>query len=441
LVSGPGVVIPFTPVPAGSTTVGAAAMPDFDGLKNPSLVRNVKISLVNASSGITYTYAFNPLTGQWTGCTVPLKLYDFVYSKSNCVNSLSWKIAESSQMDYYVVERAGSDRVYKRIKQGTITNSITPVNYFVTDNYPLKDNNIYRIRAVDIFGQSTYSYYADANQVEIPLNNTACSGSQPAPVFCSSTSISGPTGMCTDMQEYKIINLPDYSAGATNWTVTPNDGTRVTYVNGSANGYDRITLGKSGIGEVLLNASVQGCTNSLSKTIQVGAEPGAFYRRNGGTPTWVNLNNPVQGGSFRIDLECSTCTNVQWTRTAGTASYYTAGTSLFFDLNAGSVSFRVTGTSACGSFSRTYAFYKVGGTFSASPNPSAGMVDLVAKEAEKIFSVKVLDVLGRVYFNREYPGGIPRTQLNLQHLKADTYLLQISNGKSVTVQQLVLNNK
>lgn len=79
--------------------------------------------------------------------------------------------------------------------------------------------------------------------------------------------------------------------------------------------------------------------------------------------------------------------------------------------------------------------------FSASPNPSAGMVDLVAKDAEKIFSVKVLDVLGRVYFNREYPGGIPRTQLNLQHLKADTYLLQISNGKSVTVQQLVLNNK
>lgn len=417
-----GLVIPFT-------TGGADQFPTPNGLQASGTL-NFTMNLTSQSTGASYTIIGRNITGVWqfNSCTVPLKLTSFTAQKNNeCSITISWTIEEASNMSHYILERAGGNGTqFTRITSGAIVNTPNQQNYGFTDNYPLNGNNFYRLKMVDNDGAASYS--------EVRLINSACTNPQPSPLNCSSIVLNGPTSICDyNVYQFSVSGLPDYCS--VNWSVNPTSGTIVSI---QQTDYDRVTVGKVGEGQVTLTATPTRCTNSLYRTMQVGTIPSGTYSRNGISYT-LNLNNGVSAGSYRVDLQCNSCTGVQWTRTSGTAYYYTAGPTLFFDLYSGSVSFRVTGTNACGTFDRTYSFYKVGGGYVASPNPSKGLVDLTATgDGALIYEAKVVDNLGRLHYSKRFPGGVQRAQLNLAHLRRDIYLLQINSGKHVTVQQLIL---
>jgi hypothetical protein len=395
-----------------------------------SLKTQRRVTIVmEGSNGLTFTMRGENQFGvfSWTDCVVPLTYFDFAVTKptSACSYLISFKTADVKDMKYFVIERAAGDADWRPIYKQDLENTNAVRSYSFTDNYPLSSQNNYRVKFVDIYGEETYT----ENRITV----AGCFGSTPPIGNCSNISIEE-TSICDWKAVIYLKNLPYYSKA--NWTVTQN-GSIVSYVIKD----DRLIIYKMGAGDITISAKPDVCTNTITKTLKVDIIPSATLTNNGVKGN-LNLNNPVRAGQNRLDLTCQSCTGVTWTRVSGSAYINPIGNSCLFDLYSGSVGIRVTGTNACGPFSRTYNFYVSGGNpygYSASPNPSTGLVMLDGQGDEGIIKeVRILDNLGRLYYKKSFPNGVRRTQLDLSHLKPDFYLIQINNGKESKVQQLIL---
>ena len=392
------------------------------------------MTLTNNSTGIVY--GFNITGGVMIGtenggtdCLFPLKIVSTsissIYQTGVCKVRVNLTVAQSSNMKDVVLERSDDARNFYPISQSSLQNTYSDQSLSLYDNYPKQTKQYYRLRFNELNGGYFFS--------KILSITSPCAIPYPtANINCSGLSITGNSSMCgtTYLSEYNLQNVPFYAP--VTWTITPSDN---SIANITVNDYDNIKLSRVGAGNVTLTASVQGCP-TVSKDIQVDNIPLAKHTNNGVTKT-LSLNTAVRAGQNKIELICPSCTGLTWT---GSKYFYPGtGNIINFDLNSGTAWFRVTGSNACGTFTRTYNFYVSNFGYSASPNPSTGLVMLDGQGQDAIIrEVRVIDNLGRLFYKKSFPNGVRRTQLDLSHLKPDFYLIQISNGKETKVQQLIL---
>ncbi len=134
---------------------------------------------------------------------LPLNLITFTAKKEDNTVKLAWQTSEEVNTKEFVVERSNNGRSFEKI--GTVTaagtsNSIG--NYQFTDAQPLKGNNFYRLRMVDldgsyeiskviklVFGQ-TYSFTLAPNPAR---SNFTVTTTASGPLFLELIDISGRT--------------------------------------------------------------------------------------------------------------------------------------------------------------------------------------------------------------------------------------------------------
>lgn len=169
---------PYVGNPATLTVVG------FDGTNwkdwgNTAASGTTTGSITSGSSISSY---FGPFTlASWTSANVlPIELIDFQQMRTSIGIKLSWATLSESQSDYFQLERAGPDLMFKAIGNpipaaGTSTER---VDYQYNDKKPLNGRNYYRLKQVDLngaelFSEIIYSDFEPTNNLDVfpnPVN-------------------------------------------------------------------------------------------------------------------------------------------------------------------------------------------------------------------------------------------------------------------------------
>ena len=100
----------------------------------------------------------------------------------------------------------------------------------------------------------------------------------------------------------------------------------------------------------------------------------------------------------------------------------------------GSYAIKNTFVNSCGGFS-----------FTASPNPSTGSINIAvsseslatgSENGNKIYKIKVIDQVGNIKKQFNYPSGVTSTIINISNLNQGIYILQAYNGSVWSSQQV-----
>lgn len=86
---------------------------------------------------------------------VPVRFVNVTASRNvNSTITIKWHIANEENIEKYDVERSASSTGFAKVYEATATNSS---NYLQIDAAPLPLNNYYRIKAIGLNGETTYS--------------------------------------------------------------------------------------------------------------------------------------------------------------------------------------------------------------------------------------------------------------------------------------------
>ncbi|MFN2430723.1 MAG: T9SS type A sorting domain-containing protein, partial [Cryomorphaceae bacterium] len=98
---------------------------------------------------------------------LPIELLNFNARNNGPVVDIYWSTASEVNNDYFVVERAGGDLVWKEIAQTPgAGNSTSTLSYIEKDRDPLPGVSYYRLRQVDYDGTSTLSDVVSVSRAE-----------------------------------------------------------------------------------------------------------------------------------------------------------------------------------------------------------------------------------------------------------------------------------
>ncbi len=97
-------------------------------------------------------------TSDYLNVPLPIELFSFDARLNEPVVNIDWSTATETNNDYFVVERAGDDLVWKSIMQVQgAGNSSSMISYHEVDREPLNGVSYYRLKQVDFDGHFEYS--------------------------------------------------------------------------------------------------------------------------------------------------------------------------------------------------------------------------------------------------------------------------------------------
>jgi len=89
--------------------------------------------------------------------TLPVSLLNFSAKKNNKTIDLTWATEVESDMDHYELQRSSDGRNFTNLQSVQSRNSLTKINYTVTDSKPLNGVAYYRLKMVETNGTFSYS--------------------------------------------------------------------------------------------------------------------------------------------------------------------------------------------------------------------------------------------------------------------------------------------
>ncbi|MBS1737497.1 MAG: hypothetical protein JSS98_12940 [Bacteroidetes bacterium] len=270
--------------------------------------------------------------------------------------------------------------------------------------------------------------------------------------------INGSDFICS-CSTYTLNGIP--SNATVTWSVAP-----AGIVSMTPNG-NSVTLCKTTNGTITLTATITGaCGNAtITKSITVGTP----------SPTTGTYNSPTNTNEsmvpfYRFDLTTSnpSCiafitnisalgsTSVQWLGPNDPDIYWLqSGDNIFCNFSAvGQIAvFTVSSSNACGT---TYTNYRFKCTTTSScgitpaiviiaPNPAKSTmnVSLVQNNTSKVMQsfqkIKIIDKMGNIKQNNQYPAGTKSTSVNISLLAPDIYTIQIFDGHSWYSEKFIKN--
>jgi hypothetical protein len=354
----------------------------------PTPATNGYWSLVDADNGmVSLTGGWSPAILYWYhdpsgtlrfNCVaLPIYFSTFHATTTASTNVLTWTTQTEQNTTFIEVYRsptgAGTNSYYKIGQVTASGNTVGAHNYTFTDANPLNGNNLYMLKMLN--SQGTQASYSTISLTSC----STCHGTVPAAVNCP-YSISGPTAVC-DLQTKTLYTLsspvPNFSTIA--WSVNQPSLVHVS-LNPSFERTQVTLMRKNASGTVTLTASISGCTNTISKVINIalsGDCGGAFAaaKKN----VLVRLSpNPSTGV---VDISIAPQLNTESTTNS-----------------------------------------------SAAPAAAKPM----------IYQVKVADASGTVRKVFSYAGGVEHVTVNLSGLNGGIYTVQVFDNKSWTSTQMVL---
>lgn len=147
----------------------------------PSTAVTYTDNAVTPGNGISYYYAVTSLdriSNESTASnvvpdavTLPVKLINFAAKKDNNRVKVEWSTASETNSDYFLIEKAGADGVFKYLdKQNSSTENTTTIkNYVTIDNNPFNGTNYYRLIQFDKNGDVSKPAFAAVDFNELIL--------------------------------------------------------------------------------------------------------------------------------------------------------------------------------------------------------------------------------------------------------------------------------
>jgi hypothetical protein len=155
-------IAPTTATTGGANFVGIA----FDASGNIYMATNYDLYILQNDYSLTHVGAFNVsgICGDLTSCNFPLSILPVTWesfyatSKGNGNVDLSWEVTQQQKDKGYYVERSADGTNWNEIGfVPTFGGYESTEDYSYTDNNPDNGKNYYRIKQVDINGDSSLS--------------------------------------------------------------------------------------------------------------------------------------------------------------------------------------------------------------------------------------------------------------------------------------------
>ncbi|MFN0255224.1 family 10 glycosylhydrolase [Pedobacter ureilyticus] len=149
----------------------------------PSTAITYTDNAVTPGSGTSYYYAVTSLDRISNesvasnvvpdAVTLPVKLINFAAKKDNNRVKVEWSTASEINSDYFLIEKAGADGVFRYLdKQNSSPENTAEIkNYVAIDNYPFNGTNYYRLTQFDKNGEVSKPAFTAVDFNELILVN------------------------------------------------------------------------------------------------------------------------------------------------------------------------------------------------------------------------------------------------------------------------------
>jgi hypothetical protein len=150
---------------------GAAAPGSFEIIRLTAGVLTGDFTNVIAPPGYFIQKTSTSLTATKT-VALPVTLVKFEASKTSSSVDVSWTTSSELNMSHYEIERSADAIRFSSVGRiGALNNSSSTRQYSFTDHQPLNKTSYYRLRMVDVSGNSTYSSIARiVNEAKMQLH-------------------------------------------------------------------------------------------------------------------------------------------------------------------------------------------------------------------------------------------------------------------------------
>jgi hypothetical protein len=109
------------------------------------------------SSSTLSTFGYFALGSVSLSNTLPIELKNFESERSSQSITLKWTTGTEINNDYFVVEKKTSSSAFLVLAKVEASENSSGQKYQYTDDHPVKGNNYYRLKQVDLNGHITYS--------------------------------------------------------------------------------------------------------------------------------------------------------------------------------------------------------------------------------------------------------------------------------------------
>jgi hypothetical protein len=263
-----GTITPTTNYPAivsysGTTLVITASTANFP--TGSSAGYDLSQTTGSFSIGTSGTYFFDNGQVNCSALPVTLTSWDATVSLVGGYKQLhfTWSTASESNSCYYSIEWAPiTNQVWQAgiCRVPAAGNSSWNINYSFDWLYPQAVDYLFRLKMVDIDGTVKYSTI-----IRRPISNCTSSNCLRSAPNCSVT-INGPNLVCLSTSAaYTLSSLNDRGIA---WSTSSSLASVQDGFSCTDNGA-RLNAGSSP-GSVILSAKISGCSNTVTKTIQIG---------------------------------------------------------------------------------------------------------------------------------------------------------------------------
>ena len=387
------------------------------------------------SIGTSGTYFFD--NGQVNCSALPVTLTSWAATVSVVDGykqlHFTWSTASESNSCYYSIEWAP---ITNQVWQGGICrvpaagNSSWNINYSFDWLYPQAVDYLFRLKMVDIDGSVRYSPII-RKTMSCTNGGSGCFRSAPS---CSVT-INGPNLVCLSTSAaYTLSSLNDRGIiwSTSSSLASVQDGFSCTDNGG------RLNAGSS-FGSVTLSAKINGCSNTITKTVQIGVNADFTYTV---YPDGYLIASGPSGSGY---------TNYQWTLNLGSkGTYYFSGPSVSFQMpRCSGGAFNLTISTPCGQASAGHTIWNsnCGGYYSVISMQGSNKIRIQpgadsknsAESVPSITEVWVFDNSMNVKLIKKYQGKTNMVDVDLSGLQTGIYQVQLitKTGKETHSVQVV----
>jgi len=433
-----GTITPVANYPAivsysGTTLVITASTANFPTVSSAGY--DLSQTTGSLSIGTSGTYFFD--NGQVNCSALPVTLTSWAATVSVVDGykqlHFTWSTASESNSCYYSIEWAP---ITNQVWQGGICrvpaagNSSWNINYSFDWLYPQAVDYLFRLKMVDIDGSVRYSPII-RKTMSCTNGGSGCFRSAPS---CSVT-INGPNLVCLSTSAaYTLSSLNDRGIiwSTSSSLASVQDGFSCTDNGG------RLNAGSS-FGSVTLSAKINGCSNTITKTVQIGVNADFTYTV---YPDGYLIASGPSGSGY---------TNYQWTLNLGSkGTYYFSGPSVSFQMpRCSGGAFNLTISTPCGQASAGHTIWNsnCGGYYSVISMQGSNKIRIQpgadsknsAESVPSITEVWVFDNSMNVKLIKKYQGKTNMVDVDLSGLQTGIYQVQLitKTGKETHSVQVV----
>jgi hypothetical protein len=433
-----GTITPVANYPAivsysGTTLVITASTANFP--TGSSAGYDLSQTTGSLSIGTSGTYFFD--NGQVNCSALPVTLTSWAATVSVVDGykqlHFTWSTASESNSCYYSIEWAP---ITNQVWQGGICrvpaagNSSWNINYSFDWLYPQAVDYLFRLKMVDIDGSVRYSPII-RKTMSCTNGGSGCFRSAPS---CSVT-INGPNLVCLSTSAaYTLSSLNDRGIiwSTSSSLASVQDGFSCTDNGG------RLNAGSS-TGSVTLSAKINGCSNTITKTVQIGVNADFTYTV---YPDGYLIASGPSGSGY---------TNYQWTLNLGSkGTYYFSGPSVSFQMpRCSGGAFNLTISTPCGQASAGHTIWNsnCGGYYAVISMQGSNKIRIQpgadsknsAESVPSITEVWVFDNSMNVKLIKKYQGKTNMVDVDLSGLQTGIYQVQLitKTGKETHSVQVV----